>query len=128
MSVSASVRMALKKASKHQVELGALWGSSRQSVSNKFRLERWSAEDLAQVAELTGAKLAFVYPDGQQILIQPDEAGEPEKKPEAPAKAKKAAPAKQKKPEASAKPKQKKAPAKEVKAPDVIEEQISFFE
>lgn len=70
MSVSVSVRMALKKARKRQIDLGTYWGMSAQVVSNKFHLERWTGEELAQVAAFTGGKLAFIYPDGQQILIE----------------------------------------------------------
>lgn len=36
-----------------------------------MNLERWSATDLARIAAITGGKLAFVFPDGQQILIDP---------------------------------------------------------
>ena len=82
MSLSDSVRMALKKARKSHLDLCGLWGNTPQAMSNKFRLERWSGQDLLRVAEFTGGKLAFIYPDGQQILIEPpaDDAEE-EKKP-----------------------------------------------
>ena len=51
MSLSDSVRMALKKARKNQT-------------------------DLIRVAKFTGGKLAFIYPDGQQILIEAPETEE----------------------------------------------------
>ena len=70
MSVSDSVRMSLKKARKSQLDLSRLWGNTPQAMSNKFRLERWTGQDLIRVADFTGGKLAFVYPDGQQILIE----------------------------------------------------------
>ena len=73
MSVSASVRMALSKANKRQLSLGELWNTSPQVISNKLRLERWTGEELVQVAAFTGGKLAFVYPDGQEILISAEE-------------------------------------------------------
>ena len=75
MSVSASVRAALSMAKKRQMDLAALWETSPQVITNKFRLERWTGEELARVAALTGGKLAFVYPDGQQIFIPSSEAG-----------------------------------------------------
>ena len=84
MSLSDSVRMALKKARKNQTDLIRLWGNSKSAMSNKFRLERWSGNDLIRVARFTGGKLAFIYPDGQQILIEAPETeedgetGEPE--------------------------------------------------
>ena len=42
---------------------------SKQSLSNKFTNNRWSAEDLATVADLTGCELAFILPDGNKIII-----------------------------------------------------------
>ena len=69
MPVSAAVRAALKKSKKTQTDLGVLWGTTPQVISNKMRLERWTGEELARVAEYTGGKLAFVYPDGTQIMI-----------------------------------------------------------
>ena len=78
MSVSVSVREALTKARKRQNDLCTLWDTSPQVISNKFRLERWTGEELACIADLTGGKLAFVYPDGQQIFINASD--EPEEK------------------------------------------------
>ena len=79
MSVSTAVRMALAKGNKKQTELADYLGIQRQPVNLKLAKERWTGAELAKVAELTGGKLAFVYPDGQQILI---EVPEEEKKPE----------------------------------------------
>ena len=52
---------------------GDLLGTTPQVINNKIRLERWSAEELAQVAAFTGGQLAVNYPDGEQILIDPSE-------------------------------------------------------
>ncbi len=131
MSVSKAVRMALKKAGKQNGDLAELWGYKLNAVSNKFQWERWTGKELSEVASLTGGQLAFIYPDGTQIMIPQDD---PKKDAKAQAKiAKLKAAAKTKKPEPSAKPKQKKAPAKpkalkEEKTPDVMREQISFFD
>ncbi len=124
MSASDAVRMAIAKAGIKQTELSKIWGTSPQAIYNKLNLERWTARDLAQIAKITGGKLAFVYPDGQQILIQAQEAEEAEK-PEEPEKPKAAKP---KKAPAEKKAAPKKAPAKKAKEPEQIEEQISFFE
>ena len=79
MSVSTAVRMALAKGNKKQTELAEYLGIQRQPVNLKLAKERWTGAELAKVAELTGGKLAFVYPDGQQILIEvPEEEKEPE--------------------------------------------------
>ena len=71
MSVSDNVRMALNKAGISQTELAKQWGTTPQAIYNKLNLERWSAADLIRIAEMTGGRLAFIYPDGQQILIGP---------------------------------------------------------
>lgn len=70
MSISQSVKMALNKAGKRQNDLAALYGCSKQSMSTKFSRESWFGKDLARVADFTGGRLAFVYPDGQQIFIE----------------------------------------------------------
>ena len=71
MSVSTSVRMALAKGNKKQTELAEMLGFQRQAVNLKLAKERWTGAELARIAEFTGGKLAFIYPDGQQILIEP---------------------------------------------------------
>ena len=74
MTASEAVRVALDIGKKRQADLANLWGTSPQVVNNKFRLKRWNATELAQVAAFTGGRLAFVYPDGQQVFI--DDPGE----------------------------------------------------
>ena len=130
MSVSASVRAALSMAKKRQLDLAALWETSPQVITNKFRLERWTGEELARVAALTGGKLAFVYPDGQQIFIPSSEAGREtevrkKEKPPKPLKVsagrKEAPKPAEKKVKAPVKPK-----AEKTKKP--VEEQLSMFD
>ena len=126
MSVSASVRAALSLAKKRQLDLAALWETSPQVITNKLRLERWTGEELARVAALTGGKLAFIYPDGQQIFIPSSdaEAMKKEKKlkqPAAPTGGKTAPKPAAKKAKTPAKPK-----AVKVKKP--VEEQLSMFD
>lgn len=144
MSVSASVRMALSKANKRQLSLGELWNTSPQVISNKLRLERWSGEELVQVAAFTGGKLAFVYPDGQEILISAEEKTKKKEKAKEKKPVKKKEPVKRKspvaKPEkpktagqkavskpAKKEPAPKKAQAKKEK-PVMKEEQLSMFD
>ncbi len=71
MFVSDAIRKAMKKAKLSQTRLGEIWGTTPQVINNKMRLQRWTAEELAQVACYTGGKLMFVYPDGEQIEIEP---------------------------------------------------------
>lgn len=42
---------------------------SVQSLSNKFREDRWFASELVDIADYTGCKLAFIFPDGERILF-----------------------------------------------------------
>ncbi len=130
MSVSASVRAALSMAKKLQKDLAALWETSPQVITNKFRLERWTGEELARVAALTGGKLAFVYPDGQQIFIPLSETGRDteelkkaklQKQQKAPAGQKEALKPSARKAKVSVKPKKEKT-----KKP--VEEQLSMFD
>ena len=82
MTVSEAVRSALKKAKMSQTALGARWGTTPQVINNKMRLKRWTGEELARVAEYTGGKLAFIYPDGEEFRIEPgEETAEEEKEP-----------------------------------------------
>lgn len=70
MSITTSVRALLGMVGKRQCDLLPVFGLANvQSLSNKFRGERWSAADLVAVADACGAKLAFVLPDGERVLI-----------------------------------------------------------
>ncbi len=69
MSISSAVKMALAKAGKRQIDLAGLYGWSKQSMSTKFSRESWFGKDLTRIAEFTGGRLAFIYPDGQTIYI-----------------------------------------------------------
>ena len=77
MSISSSVRMALNKADKKQNDLANLYQCSKQAMSTKFSRESWFGKDLARVAAFTGGRLAFVYPDGQIIYIEAENAENP---------------------------------------------------
>ena len=70
MPISTYVKMALAKGHKKHQDLASLYGWSKQSMSTKFSRDSWFGKDLVRVAEFTGGKLAFVYPDGQVIYIE----------------------------------------------------------
>ena len=78
MTASQVVKMALARTGLKQVDLCTLFGGNRskQSINNKIRLDRWFANDLALVAEKTGGHLAFIYPDGQTMIIDAQETTE----------------------------------------------------
>ena len=73
MSISANIKALLTLREKKASELIPLLNmSSRQSLSNKFTNERWSAQDLITVADMCDCKLAFILPSGQQLIIESD--------------------------------------------------------
>lgn len=75
MGVSNKINAMLSLAGKQKSDLMTLLGmSSRQSLSNKFTNERWSATDLIDVAEFCGCKVAFILPDGTQLTLDKEEA------------------------------------------------------
>lgn len=83
MSISANIKALLTLCGMKQFDLmQPLNMSSRQSLSNKFANERWSAKDLVDISRLCGCKLAFIMPNGQQIFIE-DNGSEKEKSPDA---------------------------------------------
>lgn len=69
MSISDKVKGMLALSGKRQVDLAAEFGMSKQTMSNKFARNSWFANDLARAAEFCGCKLAFILPNGQQIMI-----------------------------------------------------------
>ena len=71
MSISANIKALLALNGLKQSDLlQPLSMSSRQSLSNKFTNERWSAQDLVDISRLCGSKLAFIMPNGQQIIVE----------------------------------------------------------
>lgn len=73
MAISEKVKGLLALCGKKQIDLAESFGMSKQSMGNKVARSSWSGNDLAKVAEFCGCKLAFLMPDGQQIIIEPEE-------------------------------------------------------
>lgn len=79
MSATKQIKALLTLSGKKQSDLmSVLSMSSKQSLSNKFTNERWSADDLVTVANYCGCKLAFVLPDGQLLLLNNEQEGDEE--------------------------------------------------
>lgn len=75
MAISKKIKSMLAETDKKQADLlGVLDVSSKQSLSNKFTNERWSAEDLSKIADFCGCKLAFILPSSERIVINDDAA------------------------------------------------------
>lgn len=73
MAISKKIKSLLAETDKKQADLLEILDiSSKQSLSNKFTNERWSAEDLSKIADFCGCKLAFVLPSGERIVINDD--------------------------------------------------------
>lgn len=74
MAISKKIKSLLMETDKKQSDLVEVLGmGSKQSLSNKFTHERWSAEDLVKIADFCGCKLAFALPNGERIVIDADE-------------------------------------------------------
>lgn len=73
MSISSRIKALLELAGKSQTDLAGVFGmTTPQAMGNKMRRESWSAKDLIKASEFCGAKLAFILPDGSQIILAPD--------------------------------------------------------
>lgn len=74
MTTSSRVKALLELTETDQGSFAAAFGmTTPQAMNNKLRRDSWSAKDLAKAAAICGAKLAFVLPDGSQLIIAPDE-------------------------------------------------------
>lgn len=75
--ISEKIKAILSLTGNKQADLAQHLEIAPQSVANKMSRDSWSAGDLVKVAGMVGAKLEFVLPDGQQIVIaagtQPEE-------------------------------------------------------
>ena len=70
MSISAKVKALLNLTGKRQSDLmEPLEMGSKQSLSNKFTNDRWSADDLVQVARATGCRVGFQLPSGSMLFL-----------------------------------------------------------
>ena len=77
MKVSATIKALLQLTGKKQADLAPVLNmSSKQSLSNKFTNGRWSADDLVDVAEFCGCKLAIIMPIGQQLILEKEKGAE----------------------------------------------------
>ena len=73
MNISDCVNMALIKSKKRKTEMAEYWEVASPAVINmKFVRDSWSGKDLVRLAEVTGAKLMLVYPDGDTIQVVSD--------------------------------------------------------
>lgn len=77
MTVSSRVKALAEMAEVSQTDFAAAFGmTTPQALANKMRRDSWSAKDLTKAAALCGAKLAFILPDGSQLIIPETDAPE----------------------------------------------------
>ncbi|MBR3503773.1 MAG: hypothetical protein IKO07_05965 [Clostridia bacterium] len=78
-TTTSKVKMLLGYYGRKQIDLIECLGmGSKQSLNNKFSQDRWSAQDLAIVADFLGCKVGFILPDGTTIYLDPPEKKEEE--------------------------------------------------
>ena len=74
MNNSAKIKALLNLTGKRQSALvQPLEMGSKQSLSNKFANDRWSAADLVRVARATGSRVGFQLPGGDWLFLDEDE-------------------------------------------------------
>ena len=71
-TISETVKALLAMSGKKQIDLAVCFDMGKQSMSNKMKRNSWFGSDLVKAAQLCGCKLAFVLPNGQQIIIDDD--------------------------------------------------------
>lgn len=71
-NISQCVRMVLAKADISQKELAEEWNVSHNAIRSKFYRDAWSSRDLVDIARITGSRLSFVFPDGQEVVLTTD--------------------------------------------------------
>ena len=70
--ISDVIRTALAKGKKKQTDIAAVYQCDPSVIYSKMRRSSWSAADLARVASIVGAQLAFFFPDGALLRIVED--------------------------------------------------------
>lgn len=70
MILTDAIKGLLALRGKKQIELAQYFGMSKQAMNNKISKNSWFGKDLINVAEFCGCKLAFILPDGQQIILE----------------------------------------------------------
>lgn len=76
MSITSKIKSVLMLSNKQQKDLADKLGMMKQTLNNKMTRDSWTASDLIKTADLTGSKLAFIFPDGNQVVFSIEEAHE----------------------------------------------------
>ena len=69
MKMNDAIKTALTAIGKAQSDFAEYQGISKQAINNKMARGTWAGKDLLDVANMTGSKLLFEFPDGSKIVI-----------------------------------------------------------
>lgn len=71
MEISDAVMHALRVSGRKQADLTSILKvNSAQAANKKVRESRWTVDDLIKVADMTGGKILFQMPDGEQFELK----------------------------------------------------------
>jgi transcriptional regulator with XRE-family HTH domain len=73
MPIAGKVKALLKLKGKENIQLAEHLGISKQSLSNKFYRDSFSATDLIKIADFLGCSLAFIVDDVLRIALNVDD-------------------------------------------------------
>ena len=69
MAISGKIKALLQLKGKEQIDLARHLEISKQSLSNKFYRDSFSAGDLIKIADFLGCSLAFIVDSAQKIIL-----------------------------------------------------------
>ena len=69
MNISTKIKLAAKYAGISEAELARRFGVTPQNLNNRFKVDRFTTEDIEKLAELIGGKFScsIDFPDGTTI-------------------------------------------------------------
>ncbi len=69
MNISTKIKLAAKYAGISEAELARRFGVTPQNLNNRFKVDRFTTEDLEKLAELLGGKFYYgiSFEDGTKI-------------------------------------------------------------
>ena len=70
MAVSDTIKQIAKLKGTSQKEIAESLGLTKQNMSNKMKRNTFSPDELVQIAEAVGMKLAFVDTDSKYYIIE----------------------------------------------------------
>ena len=69
MAISGKIKALLQLKGKEQIDLARYLEISKQSLSNKFYRDSFSADDLIKIADFLRCDLAFIVDDKTKVIL-----------------------------------------------------------